>query len=454
MGNLINCVPVVPSEEGQGGDNVGDGSKSGQAAGGRAGKMGHVSLMSEVECTHEPPTTITKVLSNALYAMAFHKHLALTNRSENYEFFQAVSHFTFESCANKQLTTDSARKIYNLYVSEAAPLRVALGDEIYQDIKKAIEGGEVSKNIFDAAQVRVLSLMESESLSTFLSSDTLKELSKRIREGEMDKLVQEDIESVKDIMSKEFIDFLGDPGLKEILSSRMGVDWFRQYLVIEFAEEGLDLLTAIREMLDRNRSVMEGMEGKQHQDAAKGEREGAEEAGEARDGAGDGAKNEQQLGVEGASGGGEVTGVVAPAAEGEGGRVAAVEEEAKAQGGAGGGEAGHVGEFDIRKSGQDLFERFIKSGCGAECNLPGTIVNKVSSVLANDSSTPEEIAKAFEAVDVEIFKLLAYDPFLRFKRSGMYTKYCMKARLKSQRSSLTQVEEMSQNDNSSKRMRE
>lgn len=58
------------------------------------------------------------------------------NRSENYEFFQAVSHFTHESCSNKQLTTDSARKIYNLYVSEAAPLRVALGDEIYEDIKK------------------------------------------------------------------------------------------------------------------------------------------------------------------------------------------------------------------------------------------------------------------------------------------------------------------------------
>lgn len=61
----------------------------------------------------------------------------------------------------------------------------------------------MSKNIFDPAQVRVLSLMESESLSAFLSSDTLKELRKRIQKGEMDKLVQEDIESVKDIMSKE-----------------------------------------------------------------------------------------------------------------------------------------------------------------------------------------------------------------------------------------------------------
>lgn len=61
----------------------------------------------------------------------------------------------------------------------------------------------MSKQIFDPAQVGVLSMMESESLSTFLSSDTLKELSKRIQRGEMDKLVQEDIESVKDIMSKE-----------------------------------------------------------------------------------------------------------------------------------------------------------------------------------------------------------------------------------------------------------
>lgn len=79
MGNLaLNCMPVVPSEEGQGTEEVGDGSKSGPAAGGRAGKRSAVSLMSEVECSHESPTTITKVLSNALYAMAFHKHLALT----------------------------------------------------------------------------------------------------------------------------------------------------------------------------------------------------------------------------------------------------------------------------------------------------------------------------------------------------------------------------------------
>lgn len=59
-------------------DGVGDDSKSGPAAGGRAGIVGPVPLMSEVECIHEPPTTIAKVLSNALYAMAFHKHLALT----------------------------------------------------------------------------------------------------------------------------------------------------------------------------------------------------------------------------------------------------------------------------------------------------------------------------------------------------------------------------------------
>lgn len=73
-------------------------------------------------------------------------------------------------------------------------------------IYQAIEGGEVSKHIFDAAQVHVLSQMESQSLPTFLSSETLKELVKRIQAGEMDELVQEDIENVKDIMSKEVSD--------------------------------------------------------------------------------------------------------------------------------------------------------------------------------------------------------------------------------------------------------
>lgn len=39
-------------------------------------------------------------------------------------------------------------------------------------------------------------------------------------------------------------------------------------------------------------------------------------------------------------------------------------------------------------------------------------------MLANDISAQEEIVQAFEAVEIEIFKLLAYDPFLRFKRQA------------------------------------
>lgn len=41
---------------------------------------------------------------------------------------------------------------------------------------------------------------------------------------------------------------------------------------------------------------------------------------------------------------------------------------------------------------------------------------QVSRALTNADSTSEEIVQAFEQVEVEIFKLLAYDPFLRFKR--------------------------------------
>lgn len=41
---------------------------------------------------------------------------------------------------------------------------------------------------------------------------------------------------------------------------------------------------------------------------------------------------------------------------------------------------------------------------------------QVSSALDNENSTPAELIHAFEQVELEIFKLLAYDPFLRFKR--------------------------------------
>lgn len=60
------------------------------------------------------------------------------NRSENYEFFQAVSHFAHETTAHCQLT-EAASKIYQLYVSETAPLRVDLDDGICQSIKKVPE---------------------------------------------------------------------------------------------------------------------------------------------------------------------------------------------------------------------------------------------------------------------------------------------------------------------------
>lgn len=73
MGNLVGvCVPIVPSEgEGQDGDAPGIEDEEG------VGSKRPV-FNSEFEGIHEPPTTITAVLSNAFYAMEFHKHLALT----------------------------------------------------------------------------------------------------------------------------------------------------------------------------------------------------------------------------------------------------------------------------------------------------------------------------------------------------------------------------------------
>ncbi|CAM9759665.1 unnamed protein product [Ectocarpus sp. 4 AP-2014] len=496
MGNLVlTCVPIVPLEQ-RVDDGPGGYVKMGEESGGdKVANVRPTTFMSEVEGIHEPPTTLAKVLSNAVYAMAFHKHLALTNRSENYEFFQAVSHFAHETTANCQLT-EAARKIYQLYVSESAPLRVDLDDGICRSIKKAIDGGKVTKDVFDPATMEVVSTMEKESLSEFLVSSTYLELRKRKEEGGLDQLLKENLESIKDIMSKEarFVEFLGDPGLNAVLSSKIGIDMFRQYLVIEFAEEGIDLLFATRSLLVKAKATKATpastatmttiTKEKGEGDVGGGVVEGAEDGGEKNVG-GDG-------GAGGDGDGGQASpesGIVAPAAE-------TPQEEGEVEGGGGGGGGEREGEegalegkkgdardmpatteenpapapapaqenvpdgggggegvCDIQLDGKNIYERFIKSGCGAECNLPGTVVKKVSNVLANEGATMEEIVQAFQVVEIEIFKLLAYDPFPRFKRretesrcvvpqpSGMYTKYCMKARLHTQRSSLTQISE-------------
>lgn len=79
MGNLVlTCVPVVPLEQ-KVDDGPGAYVKMGEGSGGaKVANVRPTTFMSDVEGVHEPPTTLAKVLSNAVYAMAFHKHLALT----------------------------------------------------------------------------------------------------------------------------------------------------------------------------------------------------------------------------------------------------------------------------------------------------------------------------------------------------------------------------------------
>lgn len=82
MGNLVgNCVPIVPSE-GTAAHSSGGGKDTADAVDGVEGggerPPERPEFKSELEGINEPPTTITLVLSNALYAMEFHKHLALT----------------------------------------------------------------------------------------------------------------------------------------------------------------------------------------------------------------------------------------------------------------------------------------------------------------------------------------------------------------------------------------
>lgn len=61
----------------------------------------------------------------------------------------------------------------------------------------------MDKNTFDSAHKQILSMMEKESMPGYLKSRAHRDLNKRIKNGDMDRMVQEDIESVKDFMSKE-----------------------------------------------------------------------------------------------------------------------------------------------------------------------------------------------------------------------------------------------------------
>lgn len=89
MGNAVGFLrpssTIIPSE----GGGVKKGSVGGVANdGGAPAEEGACAVAdvgssrqafrSELECAHEPPTSIMEVLLNALYAMEFHKHLAIT----------------------------------------------------------------------------------------------------------------------------------------------------------------------------------------------------------------------------------------------------------------------------------------------------------------------------------------------------------------------------------------
>lgn len=83
MGNAVGFLwpssTVIPSEGGgvkEGGIGGVANKGGGPAEGVACADVG--SSRQALECAHEPPTSIMEVLLNALYAMEFHKHLAMT----------------------------------------------------------------------------------------------------------------------------------------------------------------------------------------------------------------------------------------------------------------------------------------------------------------------------------------------------------------------------------------
>lgn len=221
--------------------------------------------------------------------------------------------------------------------------------------------------------------------------------------------------------------------MKKVLSSQTGVDLFRKYLVIEFAEEGLDLWKAVHDMLAFHRLREEGQAQAQGQGQGGRKKEKTTSINNKVDGEGDsditaggmeGAATADAIaaaakGAEGNEGGGderrggepaeaaatitvapttaeaiaatatvaataakETTAEVATAAAAEASATASrIYSEMETREGQGGQGREEGGEVDIRKTGRELYDRFIKSGCGMECNLSGSVVRKVQYVV-------------------------------------------------------------------------
>ncbi|KAL7479782.1 hypothetical protein ACHAW6_005506 [Cyclotella cf. meneghiniana] len=101
---------------------------------------------------------------------SFTRHCAREFSSENIRFWSAVNDFRAQFDDDHGSIGEEAHEIYKKFIGNHAKTQVNLSSKQKNDIKKAIESGTVTKDMFDVAQKEIFSVMSRDSYPRYVAS--------------------------------------------------------------------------------------------------------------------------------------------------------------------------------------------------------------------------------------------------------------------------------------------
>lgn len=130
------------------------------------------------EAEDEQIRLLKRVLEDEHVFRNFRQFVKDNCSSSNLNFWLACGQFRKTPPTERTRLRDSAKAIYQQYISSSGPQRVNLSQKTCQPIRVIIRlGSPPSTNVFDAAQQEVLELLAHNEFRKFLASDTMSEVS-------------------------------------------------------------------------------------------------------------------------------------------------------------------------------------------------------------------------------------------------------------------------------------
>lgn len=121
---------------------------------------------------------LKRVMSDQQGFILFRKFVKERCSSSNLHFWLACEQYRKTPPTERTRLRDSAKAIYQHYISSSAPQRVNLSEKTLQSIRVTLRfGSPPGANLFDAAQHEVLELLALNEFRLFISSDTMSEVS-------------------------------------------------------------------------------------------------------------------------------------------------------------------------------------------------------------------------------------------------------------------------------------